>query len=252
MELKRFDEPVVFDYPKIPGVRFKIRSITDKVILDIRAKSKIGKLAVELPYPDPNNPGRNEIQIVDNYDDSKFEWETFKYALQGWEGIKLNPDQNLTNEQMIEAIFNNRKMRRFIVDKAMVTYRIENEILEEELKNLRDIAGWIIDNQDSISCSDCKKVYQDLSKSPPCEECRRDRPSIHPANMDAWRVYQMAAIDAMGISAQGIIEVSRLLKVPDAEECFIKVSELVREIRKLSEPVSIDRKSTRLNSSHTT
>ena len=237
MELKRFDEAIVYDYPKISGVRFKIRPLTYKIILDIRARTKVGKVAVELPFPDMDNPGRNQIQIVDNYDDSKFEWETFKYVLQGWEGIKIGEGLNPTNDQILESIFNNRKMRRFIINTATSAFQVENEILEEELKNLRDMAAWVIENKNAISCPDCKKVYQEISKVPPCEQCGRDKPNIHPANYDAWRVYQMASIDATGISAQGIIEVCRLLKIMDPEECFIKVSELVREIRKLNEAV---------------
>jgi len=233
MEIKRFDETVTVDYPHTPGVKFKIRPITDKILLEIRARTKSGKVAVELPYPDPDKPGRNQIQIVDNYDDSRFEWETFKVALQGWEGISLGGDLNPTKDQMTEAIFNNRKMRRFILQRAMAIFEAENQILEEELKNLRDLALWIVENQNAIPCTDCKRVYEDVKKNPPCESCGRNKPNIHPSNYDAWKVYQLATVDASGINAQAVIEITKLLKIGDPEECFLKVVELTREIRKL-------------------
>lgn len=137
LKLKRFDVGVWFDWPKAPNVRLKIKPLYGKKLLELRNESKQGKVAVEMPIPDLENPKRNKIEIVDDYNDLTYEWKMFLYCLEDWEGITLEGDIEPKKEEILEAIFNNVEMRRFIISKAFEVMVSENRKLEEELKNLQ-------------------------------------------------------------------------------------------------------------------
>ncbi len=67
---------------------------------------------------------------------------------------------------------------------------------------------------------------------PPCEGCL---PIISESNIEAWEVYQLACLDSMGISPEGVIAICKVMEIDDIKEALYKVSELVRTIRGLQE-----------------
>jgi hypothetical protein len=62
----------------------------------------------------------------------------------------------------------------------------------------------------------------------PCGECW---PGLLEENVEAWEVYQLACIDSMGISPEGIISICHELGVLDAKEVLYKIGEIVRTMR---------------------
>ena len=123
LKLKRFNEGVWFDYPA--GGRFKIRPLGPKDYLTIREASRKGKIAVF--------KGSSQFEIVDDYDEAKFFWATFSYMLQAWEGIEV--DGASTDDEIREAIFNDKDIRDFITDKANEIFLNAQQSMEEESKN---------------------------------------------------------------------------------------------------------------------
>lgn len=134
--LKRYSQGTWYPWLKNEGVRFKIRPLSSKKILELRNESKQGKVAVEMPAEDPKNPGQNLVEIVDDYNDFTYEWKMFSHCLEDWEGITIEGDTDVGKEEIREAIFNHVEMRRFIISQAFKEMAIESKKLEDELKNL--------------------------------------------------------------------------------------------------------------------
>ena len=53
--------------------------------------------------------------------------------------------------------------------------------------------------------------------------------------MDAWEIYQLAALDVMGMTPQGILILSEKIGIKDPMEILLKVSTIVNQIRRLKE-----------------
>jgi len=49
----------------------------------------------------------------------------------------------------------------------------------------------------------------------------------------------MVSNDTSGITSQGIQSACQMLEVSDPKECYVKVIELAKEIRRLTEPVKL-------------
>lgn len=137
IDLKRYGQGTWHSWPKNEGVRFKVRPLSSKKLLELRNESKRGKVAVEMPSEDPSNPGRNLVEIVDDYNDYAYEWKMFSHCLEDWEGITIEGDSSVGKDEIREAIFNHIEMRRFIILKSFETMILENRKLEDELKNLQ-------------------------------------------------------------------------------------------------------------------
>lgn len=140
--LKRHGQGIWYPWPKNEGVRFKIRPLTSKKLLELRNESKQGKVAVEMPMEDPENPGQNLIKIVDDYNDLLYEQKMLDYCLEDWEGLTLEDgiDKETPEEEIKraiqEAIFDHVEMRRFIFVQAFKSMAIEGKKFQDELKNL--------------------------------------------------------------------------------------------------------------------
>lgn len=132
--LKRYSQGTW--YPWLAnGVRFKVRPLSNKKILELRSESKRGKVAVEMPTEDPANPGNHLVKIVDDYNDYQYEWKMFCHCLEDWEGITIEGDLEVSKEEIRDGIFNNSEMRMFILQKSLELVESENKKVEEELKN---------------------------------------------------------------------------------------------------------------------
>jgi hypothetical protein len=126
LKLKRFDEGVWYDWPNDPQIRLKIRAITPKKLLDLREKSKKGKIAISLP--------NGETQIIDDNSESRVNWECFCWMLEDWQGIEFEGSPSM--EEKKEIIFNHTQLRDFISDKSSEIFQTETAKIEAELKNL--------------------------------------------------------------------------------------------------------------------
>ncbi len=123
LKLKRFGEGVWFDYPE--GGKFKIRAITPKHFLEFREKSKKGKQIIKNTA--------DEDQIVDNYDDALMAWLIFDYALAEWSDLEVEGAAN--KDEIMEAVFNDRLLRDWIMERASQVFKTEEKAVEGELKN---------------------------------------------------------------------------------------------------------------------
>jgi len=126
LKLKRFDEGVWYEWPSDPQIKLKIRPITPKKLLDLREKSKKGKVAIILP--------NGETQIIDDSNEAKVNWECFSWMVEDWQGIEFDGDPSMDEKK--EIIFNHVSLRDFISDKAAEIYQVETSKIEQELKNL--------------------------------------------------------------------------------------------------------------------
>ncbi len=70
-------------------------------------------------------------------------------------------------------------------------------------------------------------------QKPICELGQKCFPGVNESNLEAWQVYQMASLDSMGITPQGVIAVAKTIGAGDPAEILLKVSTLVGEIREL-------------------
>jgi len=122
LHLKRYSEGVWFDYSG--GGRFKIRPLGPKDYLTLRETTR-RKLAISKPD--------GGFEIVDDYDEAKFFWNSFSYMLEKWEGIEVDGATN--DDEIREAIFNDREIRDFITEKANEIFLTTQRKLEEESKN---------------------------------------------------------------------------------------------------------------------
>ncbi len=122
LKLKRFDVGVWYDYPKIQGVRLKIRPLNRKDVLYFRAGVK-HKQAVMVG---------DKNEIVDDFNEAEFIWSIFKNCLEDWEQIMTD---DIGTKARHEDIFNNDDLREFIFSKANDAYASEEVQLGVELKN---------------------------------------------------------------------------------------------------------------------
>ena len=87
-------------------------------------------------------------------------------------------------------------------------------------------------------CPDCRKIHKDINelkgqnKEPPCEQCF---PGIHDNNNEAWSIFVLASLDAMGMTVQGILSLCEELNVSDPEEILWKIKKLNECLEKKSE-----------------
>lgn len=127
LKLKRFNEGIWYDFPNHPGVKLKIKSVSKKDILDIRAMVK-RKMAVK---------SDGHFEIVDDYDEASFVWELFRTSLEEWQGISIDQvsDLKLEREDYLLAMFENDDLRKFVFEKTDEGSRIESQKLSDELKN---------------------------------------------------------------------------------------------------------------------
>ncbi len=94
------------------------------------------------------------------------------------------------------------------------------------------LAGWVKNKQETkFWCDTCIEHHELKSKKlkkvidPPCEQCF---PGILNDNSDAWQVFQLGSFDPWGISPITVIELCRVLKIEDVEECLYKMSKIVQ------------------------
>ncbi len=72
-----------------------------------------------------------------------------------------------------------------------------------------------------------------IGQKPICELGQKCFPGINESNLEAWQVYEIACLDSMGITPQGVIAIARAIEVKDISEVLLKVSVLTGEIREL-------------------
>lgn len=133
LKLKRFKEGVWYPVPDLKGVRMKIRPVPLGTAMELRGESS-KKVAVAVK--DPSDPRR--VEIVDDMDYGKFTWELFNHALEAWEGIVLEVgegEEKPTDEDVKRAIFDEPKLRQFVVTKARELLDSTVDELEKERKN---------------------------------------------------------------------------------------------------------------------
>lgn len=118
LKLKRFDEGVWFDYST--SIRFKIRAMTPKKLIELREKSRRDKSFVS-------------GEITEQYDGSILNTEIFRWMIEEWRGIEF--DGNPSPEECKDIIFNHLVFRDFITDKSYELFRVESARVEDELKN---------------------------------------------------------------------------------------------------------------------
>ena len=125
LKLKRFDEGVWFDFPLDSGVKFKIRAMTPKKLIDLREKSKRGKIAV--------SKSNGLTDIVDDFDDAALNAEIFAWMLEDWKGFEF--EGTPSSDEIKGIIFEHMAFREFIMDKSYDLFKTESQRIETELKN---------------------------------------------------------------------------------------------------------------------
>jgi hypothetical protein len=84
-----------------------------------------------------------------------------------------------------------------------------------------------------MTCESCREAcLQIKGTEPDCEQCR---PPILDKNTEAWNVANTFGIGSSENIISSILDISRLMGVHDEAEVFLKVSELISEIRSLKE-----------------
>ena len=133
LKLKRFKEGVWYPVPDLPNVKMKIRPVPLAMAMELQAKAS-KKVAVLVE--DPKDPRR--VEIVDDMNFGAFTWALFDHSLEAWEGISLEVeegDPELTDEDVKRAIFDEPKLRQFVVRKARELLDATMDKLEKERKN---------------------------------------------------------------------------------------------------------------------
>jgi predicted HTH domain antitoxin len=123
LDLKRFKEGVWVDYEA--GVRVLIKPLSKYDLVHIRSKCK-RKIMVD---------GADGTQIVDDVDNGVFSAEVLKTCVLDTEGISVAGLKKPDREDLIVAIYQNDRLRDFILGKAAEIFEAENAVLEQELKN---------------------------------------------------------------------------------------------------------------------
>lgn len=85
--------------------------------------------------------------------------------------------------------------------------------------------------QENKWCPECREGAAFQHKEPACEQCF---PGINPRNLEAWEIYQLA-YGSMGITPADIDVLANRFQVDDLLEIHYKISELSREIRRLTD-----------------
>jgi hypothetical protein len=134
LKLKRFEEAIRHPYPNAEGVYLKIRPLSPIKMRELRIASKTGKVAVM-------RPDLGEWQVVDDFDDLRFERKIFAYSLEDWEGISFEDGAKTEKEDLLKAMFEDRDIREFVFRKAFENMELEKAKLEEELKNSESSQG---------------------------------------------------------------------------------------------------------------
>lgn len=125
LKLKRFNEGVWYDFPSDPSVKFKIRAMTPKKLIELKEKSKKGKIAVLKPG--------GYTEVIDDNDDALLNSEIFAWMLEDYKGIEF--DGNISDGEFKDIIFNHVQFRDFITDKSYDLFKLESQRIETELKN---------------------------------------------------------------------------------------------------------------------
>ena len=104
-------------------------------------------------------------------------------------------------------------------------------------KNLIDFAVWL-SGIDRTDCKICLKTWADFGKTAPCETCR---PELESANVESVNIYQQCSGQwivgpngIIDINILAVIEVMKLKKIKDMDECLEKVQLIASEILRLN------------------
>jgi len=119
LKLKRFEEGKWYDFQKYEGVRFKIRALSRKDIVQCWAYAKQG----------------GDGKAMEEADRGLLAWEGFKKALLAWEGVELPKDSKPTRDQILEALFEDSDIVNFVAEKCYDSSEAEQGKLEAELGN---------------------------------------------------------------------------------------------------------------------
>jgi len=137
LKLKRYKEGVCIDYPEALGVRFRIRPITFSQTLGFLSETKQKKVVMDFPI-DPKDLTKKGPQVVDDYKDGELLWKSFDQALEAWEGIDNVPEGEetpLSPTEVKHILFDNEKVRDFVLEKARDLAKSELVKQEQEVKN---------------------------------------------------------------------------------------------------------------------
>jgi len=115
MDLKRFQDGKWYEFPKINGVRLKIRALGRKNVLECLANSKTDKR--------------------ETVDPGLFLWETFKKALQAWELPDMPDGLKHRRDEILETLFEDQELVDFVLERSSDSFEKESQKLEGELKN---------------------------------------------------------------------------------------------------------------------
>lgn len=132
--LKRFTNGVWFDFPDYPGVKFKIKPATPSSLGKLVSKIRT-KVSVKVEKEDENN--EDDINYVDDVDKIVLAFDIFNYVLEEYKGIKLETDDKSepTDKEIREVLYDNTKIKTFILDKANELFEKTSNELESEVKN---------------------------------------------------------------------------------------------------------------------
>ena len=125
LKLKRFNEGVWYDFPSDSSIKFKIRAMTPKKLIDLREKSRRGKIAVSKPD--------GLTDIVNDFDDATLNAEIFEWMLEDWKGLEF--EGTPSSKEIKDIIFEHMTFRDFITDKSYDLFKTESQRIETELKN---------------------------------------------------------------------------------------------------------------------
>jgi len=137
LKLKAKRKGVWVEYPHAVGVRLRILPISFSESLRILYGVKEKKVVDNFPI-DPKDSTKRGTQIVDDYDDGLFLWESFDRALEQWEGIEVEQEEGepaLGPKEIKRVLFDNDLLRNFVFRSARELAEVEAKREEEERKN---------------------------------------------------------------------------------------------------------------------